>query len=98
MVIYIEFSIHLLMKCNTFFSTIDNYTVVTYKLVIPRRLLSGQGLLYSYCVIINNDAQHPVNEYFYDSIKWEEGQKRVLSNREELSGKEEISSEIKQLF
>lgn len=93
--IYIEFSIHLSIKCNTFFSTIDNYIVVTYKLVIPRRLLYGQGLLYSYCVIINNDADHPVNEYFYDSIKWEEGLTRVLSNREELPGKKKFFAEIK---
>lgn len=70
-----------------FFSTTDNYTVVTFKLVIPRQLIYGQGLFYSYCVITNNDLYHPLNEYFYDSMKWEERQRRVLSNREDLPGK-----------
>lgn len=55
---------------------------------IPKHLISGySGLYYSYCVIINNDVQHPVNEYFYNSMKWEEGQKRVLTSRDGLSGK-----------
>lgn len=57
---------------------------------IPKHLISGySGLYYSYCVIINNDVQHPVNEYFYNSMKWEEGQKRVLTSRDGLSGKKE---------
>lgn len=57
---------------------------------IPKHLISGySGLYYSYCVIINNDVYHPVNEYFYNAMKWEEGQKRVLSSRDGLLGKKE---------
>lgn len=57
---------------------------------IPKQLISGySGLYYSYCVIINNDVHNPVNEYFHNSMKWEEGQKRVLTNRDGLSGKKE---------
>eukprot|EP00105_Crassostrea_gigas_P007930 XP_011422347.1 PREDICTED: E3 ubiquitin-protein ligase rnf213-alpha isoform X2 [Crassostrea gigas] len=66
--------------------TIDKYIVVTCRMKIPKHLISGySGLYYSYCVIINNDVQHPVNEYFYNSMKWEEGQKRVLTSRDGLS-------------
>lgn len=61
--------------------------VVTRRMVISRQLLQGHGLFYSYCVIIKNDLNNPVNEYYYDSLKWEGEQRRFLSSRDDLSGK-----------
>lgn len=55
-------------------------------MTIPRQVLYGYGLFYSYCVIIDNDVHNPVDEYFYHSEKWENGLKRVLSSREDLPG------------
>lgn len=71
----------------TIFSTIDKCIVVTRRMVISRQLLQGHGLFYSYCVIIKNDLNNPVNEYYYDSVKWEGEQRRFLSSRDDLSGK-----------
>ncbi|XP_062591685.1 E3 ubiquitin-protein ligase rnf213-alpha-like, partial [Saccostrea cucullata] len=63
----------------------DQHTVVTRKMVISKQLLRGAGLRYSYCVIVNGDLTRPVDEYFYDAFKWEEGLTRELSSRDDLS-------------
>lgn len=69
------------------FRSFEKHTVVSRKMMIPKSLLNVNGLFYSYCLVTNGDTQHPEDEYFYDSWRWE-GQKRMLSNRDELPGNE----------
>lgn len=57
--------------------------------ILKQFIFGYSGLYYLYCVIINNDVYNLVNEYFYNLMKWEEGQKRVLISRDGLLGKKE---------